>query len=81
MVKVCSRTGEIQLPLAVTDDMMPGVVSIPHGWGHDREGVMLETAVKHPGASINDLTDDQQIDQLTGNAAFCGVPVRVEPVV
>ena len=80
MVKVCSRTGEIQLPLAVTDTMMPGVVSIPHGWGHGREGVQLATAVKHPGASINDLTDEQQIDQLTGNAAFCGVPVWVEPV-
>ncbi|MAT96537.1 MAG: dehydrogenase [Anaerolineaceae bacterium] len=81
LVKICSRTGEIQLPLAITDDVMPGVVSIPHGWGHDRAGVMLATAVQHPGASINDLTDDQQIDQLTGNAAFCGVSVRVEPVV
>ncbi len=81
MVKVRSRTGEIQLPLAITETVMPGVVSIPHGWGHDREGVRLGTAVNHPGASINDLTDDQQIDQLTGNAAFCGVPVLVEPAV
>ncbi|MCA9897542.1 MAG: molybdopterin-dependent oxidoreductase [Ardenticatenaceae bacterium] len=78
-VTVQSRTGTIQLPLALTDTMMPGVVSIPHGWGHDRDGVRLETAVQHPGASINDLTDDQQIDQLTGNAAFCGVPVMVKP--
>lgn len=78
-VTVRSRTGAIQLPLALTDTMMPGVVSIPHGWGHDREGVMLGTAVRHPGASINDLTDDQQIDLLTGNAAFCGVSVTVEP--
>ncbi|MBK8902360.1 MAG: molybdopterin oxidoreductase family protein [Anaerolineaceae bacterium] len=78
-VTVCSRTGTIHLPLAVSDAMMPGVVSIPHGWGHDRDGVMMATAVRHPGASINDLTDDQQIDQLTGNAAFCGVPVTVEP--
>jgi anaerobic selenocysteine-containing dehydrogenase len=80
-VKICSRTGEIQLPLVVSEAMMPGVVSIPHGWGHGREGVQLATAVQHPGASINDLTDDQQIDQLTGNAAFNGVPVWVEPVV
>ena len=79
LVKVCSRVGEIQLPLAVSETVMPGVVSIPHGWGHDREGVMLATAVRHPGVSINDLTDDQQIDFLTGNAAFNGVPVRVEP--
>jgi anaerobic selenocysteine-containing dehydrogenase len=81
LVKVCSRTGEIQLPLAVSETVMPGVVSIPHGWGHDREGVRLATAVQHPGASINDLTDNQQIDELTGNAAFCGVSVWVEPVV
>ncbi|MCA9919709.1 MAG: molybdopterin oxidoreductase family protein [Anaerolineales bacterium] len=77
-VTVRSRTGTIQLPVALTDTMMPGVVSIPHGWGHDRAGVVLETAVTHPGASLNDLTDDQQIDRLTGNAAFCGVPVTVE---
>ncbi len=81
LVRVCSRVGEIRLPLAVSETMMPGVVSIPHGWGHDREGVRLATAVQHPGASINDLTDEQQIDELTGNAAFCGVPVWVEPVV
>ncbi|MCB8949315.1 MAG: molybdopterin-dependent oxidoreductase [Ardenticatenaceae bacterium] len=78
-VTVRSRTGTIQLPLTLTDTMMPGVVSIPHGWGHDRDGVRLETAVQHPGASINDLTDDQYIDTLTGNAAFSGVTVSVEP--
>lgn len=81
LVKVCSRTGQIVLPLAVSETMMPGVVSIPHGWGHDRAGVRLATAVQHPGASINDLTDEQQIDQLTGNAAFSGVPVWLEPMV
>ena len=59
---------------------MPGVVSIPHGWGHDRDGVLLATARRHAGASINDLTDEELIDPVTGNAAFCGVPVRVEPV-
>ncbi len=80
LVKVCSRVGEIELPLETSETMMPGVVSIPHGWGHDREGVQLGTAVKQPGASINDLTDEQQIDMLTGNAAFCGVTVQVEPV-
>jgi anaerobic selenocysteine-containing dehydrogenase len=77
-VAVRSRTGRIVLPLALSEEMMPGVVSIPHGWGHDREGVLLQTAVQHPGTSINDLTDDQQVDDLTGNAAFCGVPVWLE---
>ena len=57
---------------------MPGVVSIPHGWGHHREGIGLQVATQHAGQSINDLTDEQRIDALTGNAAFNGVPVRVE---
>lgn len=76
-VVVCSRIGRISLPAEVTEEMMPGVVSIPHGWGHGRPGVKLETAVRHPGASINDLTDEQLIDELTGNAAFSGVWVTV----
>ncbi len=79
-VAVCSRTGRVVLPLAVSAEMMLGVVSIPHGWGHDREGVLLQTAVQHPGVSINDLTDDQQLDHLTGNAVFSGVAVWLEPV-
>ena len=78
MVTVHSRTGQVVLPLALSEAMMPGVVSVPHGWGHGLDGVLLATAVQHPGASINDLTDDQQVDQLTGNAAFSGVSVWVE---
>lgn len=74
---VCSRVGQVQITVELTADMMPGVVSIPHGWGHGREGVKLETAVLHPGTSLNDLTDDQLLDDLTGNAAFSGVPVQV----
>ena len=49
---------------------MPGVVSVPHGWGHGRPGVKLQVATAHPGASINDLTDDQAVDALLGTAAF-----------
>ena len=60
--------------------MTPGVVSLPHGWGHAREGVQLAVASAAGGASINDLTDDARIDQLTGNAGFSGVPVHVETV-
>jgi len=77
-VTVRSRVGEVTLPAEVTDEMMEGVVSIPHGFGHDREGVKLGVASNHPGASINDLTDDQSVDLLSGNAAFSGVPVTVE---
>ena len=76
-VVVRSRVGSITVPLEITDEMMPGVVSIPHGWGHARSGVQLNTAQQHAGASINDLTDNQSIDILSGTAAFSGTLVDV----
>jgi anaerobic selenocysteine-containing dehydrogenase len=76
-VVVRSRVGVVVLPLEISDEMMPGVVSIPHGWGHDRPGISLETAQQHAGQSINDLTDEQNIDALCGTAAFNGTPVAV----
>ena len=80
MVTVTSRVGQVTAPAEVTDDMMAGVVSLPHGFGHDRDGVQLRVATNHPGVSVNDLTDDQSIDVLSGNAAFSGVPVTVAAV-
>jgi anaerobic selenocysteine-containing dehydrogenase len=77
-VTVASRTGRIQVPVHVTPDIRSGVVSLPHGWGHDREGVQLQVARAHPGASINDLTDDRQTDRISANAAFSAVPVWIE---
>lgn len=79
-VCVASRTGMVEVELETTDAMMPGVVSLPHGWGHDRPGVRLSVARAHGGASINDLTDDARIDVLTGNAGFSGVAVEVRRV-
>jgi len=78
--KVCvrSRAGSIEIPMEVSDEIMPGVVSIPHGWGHDRSQIQLEVASQHAGASINDLTDDLAIDALCGTAAFSATPVTVE---
>jgi anaerobic selenocysteine-containing dehydrogenase len=76
---VRSRVGEVKVKVEVTDEVMPGVVSLPHGFGHGREGVALRVAAKKPGVSINDLTDDARIDVLTGNAALSGVPVDVMP--
>lgn len=78
-VVIRSRTGEVRAPAEVTDRIMRGVVSLPHGWGHGREGVRLSVASRSPGVSINDLTDDLCIDALTGNAAFSGIGVQVEP--
>jgi anaerobic selenocysteine-containing dehydrogenase len=79
MVTVTSRVGEVTAPAEITDDMMRGVVSLPHGFGHGRDGVQLRVATDHPGVSVNDLTDDQVLDVLSGNAAFSGVPVTVRP--
>ncbi len=78
-VKVTSRVGTIEVPAEVSDEVMPGVVSIPHGWGHDVDGVGWQTAKANPGASINDLTDPELLDPLSGNAAFSNVPVEVAP--
>ena len=77
-VLVRSRAGSIEIHLETSDEIMPGVVSIPHGWGHDRNGVQLEVARQHAGQSINDLTDNQAIDALCGTAAFNGTEVVVE---
>ncbi len=75
---VRSRVGRIEALVEVSEDIMPGVVSLPHGWGHDRPGVRLRVASAHPGVSINDLTDDQAVDLLSGNAALSAVPVTVK---
>jgi len=77
IVVVSSRVGQVEIPAEITDEVMQGVVSIPHGFGHGRDGVQLDVANRYSGVSINDLTDDQAIDAMTGNAAFSATPVRV----
>ncbi len=79
-VEVSSAVGKIALEVEITDEMFPGAVCIPHGYGHDRDGVKLQVAQANPGVSINDLSDDALVDELTGNAAFSGTPVRVRPI-
>lgn len=76
-VTVTSRVGQVEIPVEITDTIMQGVVSIPHGFGHNRPDIQLDVASEYAGVSINDLTDDQRLDELTGNAAFSGVPVKV----
>lgn len=78
-VRVVSKVGEVVLPVEISDEMMPGVVSIPHGYGHGRDGVRMKVAEAHAGVSINDLMDHQQVDKVTGNAAFSGQLVNVLP--
>lgn len=78
-VSVRSRVGEVLVPVEISEEIMPGVVSLPHGWGHKRPGVQLREAEKKPGMSVNDLTDEQRVDLLCGTAAFSAVPVEVAP--
>ena len=77
-VSVRSRVGSVVVPIEISEEMMPGVVSIPHGWGHDRPGIQIEVAQEHAGGSINDVTDDLKIDALCGTAAFNGTWVEVD---
>lgn len=76
-VRVKTRIGEVIVPLEVSSEIAPGVVSLPHGWGHDREGVKLGVARAHGGASVNDITDDAFFDTLSATAGFSGVRVDV----
>ena len=76
-VKLTSNVGSIILPVEISDEMKEGVLSIPHGFGHNRGGTKIKLAEKNAGESINDLTDDFKIDQLTGNANFSGTRVKV----
>jgi anaerobic selenocysteine-containing dehydrogenase len=63
----------------ITDDIAPGVVSIPHGWGHDLPGMEMAVAREHAGVNTNRLTDDVRLDPLSGTAVLNGVPVELKP--
>ncbi|KMS57041.1 molybdopterin-dependent oxidoreductase [Sphingobium cupriresistens] len=75
--EVTSQGGIVTAPVEVTDDIMPGVVSLPHGWGHDREGARLDIARLHVGTNINELSPAEMIDAASGNAVLNGIPVAV----
>ena len=77
LVKVSSRVGSVEVVAEISDDMMQGVVSLPHGYGHSRKGINLEVAEKYAGVSVNDLTDEMVLDDLTGNVAFSNVMVHI----
>ncbi|QGG96189.1 molybdopterin-dependent oxidoreductase [Actinomarinicola tropica] len=78
-VEVTSAVGKVTIPAEVTDDIRPGVVSAPHGWGHDLPGVRLGVAGGRPGTNSNVLTDDGAVDAVTGNAVLNGIPVELAP--
>jgi len=77
--EVVSGTGAVVAEVEITDEVMPGVVSLPHGWGHGRPGTRGAVAAAHAGVSANALTDPLALDPLSGNAVLNGIPVRVRP--
>ena len=74
-----SAAGELEAPVEITDAIMPGVVSIPHGWGHDAAGARLRVATEHAGVNSNLLADESMVEPLSGNAILNGIPVEVAP--
>ncbi|MGX1269004.1 molybdopterin oxidoreductase family protein [Streptomyces phaeoluteigriseus] len=79
-VRVKGAGGEVTAPAEVTDGVRRGVVSIPHGWGHDRPGTRLHHASTDPGVNVNQLLDGSLLDPLSGNAVLNGVPVELSPL-
>jgi anaerobic selenocysteine-containing dehydrogenase len=79
--RVASRAGTLEAPVEVTDAVMPGVVSLPHGWGHDAPDARLSVAAAHAGVNVNLLTDELPLDPPSGNAVLNGVPVEVSSAV
>jgi anaerobic selenocysteine-containing dehydrogenase len=77
--KVTSRVGTLVVPIEVTDGIRPGVVSLPHGWGHDLPGSRLDVAARHAGVNSNLLADDLAVEALTGTAILNGIPVELAP--
>jgi anaerobic selenocysteine-containing dehydrogenase len=78
--RVENRAGALEAPVEVTDAVMPGVVSLPHGWGHDAPGARLGVAGEHAGVNANLVADEALVDALSGNAVLNGIPVAVAPV-
>ena len=74
---VTSRVGQVTVPVEVTSDIRTGVVSLPHGWGHNADGARLSVAARHAGVNANVLVDEAEVDPLSGNAVLNGIPVTV----
>lgn len=79
-VRVASRVGEVIVPVEITDDIRHSVVSLPHGWGHDKSGTRMRVASEHAGVNSNVLTDHDALDPLSGNAVLNAIPVTVHPL-
>jgi anaerobic selenocysteine-containing dehydrogenase len=79
LARVSSEAGSVEVPVEVSDEMMRGVVSLPHGWGHDKVNARLSVAREHAGVNNNLLAPGTFVDAISGNAAVNGIPVEVVP--
>lgn len=79
LASVTSRAGKLQVPVEVTDEIRPGVVSIPHGWGHDADGSRTRVARANPGVNSNLVADETLLDVPSGTSVLNGIPVEVAP--
>ena len=77
--RMASPAGSVQVVIELSDTLMPGVVSLPHGWGHDLPGAKLALAAERPGANLNLLLDEHERDPLSGNAVLSGAEVTLAP--
>jgi anaerobic selenocysteine-containing dehydrogenase len=78
-VRITSEAGSLEAPIEVTDEMMPGVVCLPYGWGHNKAGASLSVAAAHPGVNNNLLAPGELVDLPSGNAIVNGIPVELAP--
>jgi anaerobic selenocysteine-containing dehydrogenase len=78
-VSVTGDGGVVAAPVEITDSVRPGVVSLPHGWGHDRPGIRMSVAADRPGVNVNQLLDGSRLDPLSGTAVLNAIPVDVAP--
>jgi anaerobic selenocysteine-containing dehydrogenase len=80
IVQVSSRVGQLEVPIEITDSIMPGVVSLPHGWGHNSPGAQLQVASENAGVNSNILADERSMDTLSGNSVLNGIAVQVQKI-
>ncbi|NUK71387.1 molybdopterin-dependent oxidoreductase [Streptomyces lunaelactis] len=79
-VRITAEGGELEAPVEITDAVRTGVVSLPHGWGHDRPGTRMSVAAARPGVNVNQLLDGSRLDPLSGTAVLNGFPVELSPL-
>lgn len=77
--RITSDGGHVEAPVEITDTVRAGVVSLPHGWGHDRAGTRTPVAAERPGVNVNQLLDGSRLDPLSGTAVLNAIPVDVAP--